>query len=122
MKKRYALFSLLLLITAHASAGQYAIHLDTSKVADLSQYEVLRVYGELFTAAATKDYTTTLLGSYESKHLAGETLNSVRQAGYHAAFITKHKNVRSPVPVTAQQQYNEDVAHKDFEKVVNTIN
>lgn len=96
MKTRYALFGLLLLITGQASAQQYAIHLDTSESADLRNHEGLNVYGNLYTVEATQGFTTTLLGPYQDKHAAGEVLNSVREVGYYAAFITKHKKVNLP--------------------------
>ena len=97
MKKSYTLISLLLLITSQASAGQYAIHLDTSKSTNLSDYETLSVFGELYTVAATEGYTSTLLGSYETKRLAGVILNKVREDGHFGAYIIKNKNERSQI-------------------------
>jgi hypothetical protein len=91
MKNRYAIVSMLLLITSQASAEQYAIHLDTSESSNLGMYKALSEHGELYTVKATQGYTTVLLGPYENKHMAGETLNRVRVSGHYGAFITKHK-------------------------------
>ncbi len=134
MKIRYALASLVLLITSQASAersierstdqstvrstDQYAIHLDTSKSSNISDYKALRFYGDLYTVEATQGYITTLLGPYSGKQLVGEILNRVRVAGYYGALITKYKNTHSPVSVISKHQYsagfsNTDLTHTD---------
>lgn len=107
MKKRYALLALLLLITSQASAEQYAIHLDTSEASAHGNYEALSIYGKVYTVTATQGYITTLIGPYEGKQLAGETLNKIRADGYYGAYITKHKKVRSKIPHAGSYRYSE---------------
>ena len=104
MKKYPAIISLLLLIASQAHAEQYDIHLDTSESSNLRSYEALSVYGKVYSIEATRGLTTTLIGPFESKKLAGETLNKIRNDGYFGAFIIKHENEGSQIKATEKHE------------------
>jgi len=114
MKKYSAFIGLLLLINTQAYAEQYAIHLDTSETSDIRDYEALSIYGELYTVEATEGLTSTLLGPYETKRLAGEALNKIRENGNFAAFIRKHKSQNSRITATKKHESKNDVTFKDL--------
>jgi len=100
MEKYFAIISFLLLITSPAYAEQYDIHLDTSESSNPGNYEALSVYGEVYNVEATQGFTTTLIGPFKNKSLAGETLNKIRNDGYFGAYIIKHENERSQIKAT----------------------
>jgi hypothetical protein len=114
MKKYPAIISLLLLIASQAHAEQYDIHLDTSESSNLRNYEALSIYGEVYTIEATTGFTTTLIGPFESKKLAGETLNKIRNDGYFGAFLIKHENERSKMKATDKHESINNETFKDL--------
>lgn len=124
MKNYYLFISLFFLITGQTSAEQYAIHLDTSEEPDLSNYEVLNGYGELYIVEATEGFTTTLLGPFESKDMAAQVLNSVRGEGHYGAFITKHKNAKNQVTDTTKKIDSKHGTLKNYKdiKILSQLN
>lgn len=114
MKTYFAIMSLLLLITSQAYAEQYDIHLDTSESSNLRNYETLSVYGEVYIVEATQGFTTTLIGPFKNKSLAGEALNKIRNDGYFGAYIIKHENENSQMKATDKHESSNNETFKDF--------
>lgn len=118
MKKHYKFLGLLLLITSQVSAEQYVVHLDTSKSPDLKNFEELSIYGDLYTVEDSNGLTTTLLGPYEGKQAAKETLDEVHVAGHYAAYVSEFKStdVSSVISDKAKHQYS--IANFDVKRLL----
>ena len=98
MKK---LLILTLLVTAPVTAGEYAVQLEASKNPDLSRYQTLHEYGNLYTISADNGYIRTRLGPYKNKSTALEILEKVHAAGFNDAYVAKKQNAASTVSKTS---------------------
>lgn len=107
MKLNIALLTLLILFYQRAYSSQYSIQLDNTKKPSLEHYEVLNIYGALYTVSDRSGYTQIRLGPYADKQIALDALHEVRVAGYKQSYLMKHQFLKTVITdYTAKQRFD----------------
>ena len=81
-----------MLFLNRAHAEHYTLQLETTQATPTEYYELLSIYGDIYTVTNDDGLILTHLGPYENKTTALEALHELHIAGHTNAFMTQHQN------------------------------